>query len=324
MNDTTEARNGSVTAAVVPGLQIEPLWGYVAPIFAVFYPFFLPLSLAMVVFVVTETSLREKPRFVLLASQLVADVVFLGASTVQGLVVSAAGGLPLILCAFNFLLVASSLQAGRLNLGVMALDRYLAIRWPLRYPSFTSPSRVLATVLAIWGSSTSVFVFIYVAVLHAKRHMLLDPVSSCAAIDEDSATFAARKAFVVLCMVLGVSAIVFSYINIVLTTPGDDGAGPRLNQAARRTVLLHALQMALYLIPALAHQLLEVLVQRQVLSLFHVQALGTVCVVGLTLAQCVIPVFYGLRSETMRRLLRRRLGRIFPTVQQPPGPAFSQ
>ncbi|KAJ1137191.1 hypothetical protein NDU88_003604 [Pleurodeles waltl] len=316
MNSTVDARNDSEAARAL-GLEIEPLWEYVTPFFAVFYPFFLFVALAMVVFILKETWLREKPRFVLLASQMVADVVFLGTCTLQGLAVSVAGSVPLVLCSINFLLVVCSLQAGRLSLAAMALDRYLAIRWPLRYPSLTAPARVSAAVLAIWGTCI-LFSVIYGAVLLATKYpMLLDVVSTCSTLDADSATFAMRKAFVGLCMALGATAILFSYVSIVLTRPSGDGAGPRHNQAARRTVLFHALQMALYLLPALSHQLLEVLVQRRVLALPTVQALGTVSVVGLTLAQCIIPVLYGLRSEAMRWLLSRRFGRVFPAALVP-------
>ncbi|XP_029437273.1 galanin receptor type 2-like [Rhinatrema bivittatum] len=297
------------------GLQIEPLWQYVALIFAAFFPCFLAASAGMVIFILREPALREKPRFLLLASQVLADTVFLAASTVNGLVVFSTGEVPLMLCALNFLLVVLSLQAGRLMLGAMALDRYLAIRWPLRYPALAAPRRVVTTILGIWGTLGLLVVAYGVSLFSSQRWSFLLAVQNCTWLDAAPVPYTFRKALVGLCMVAGLGAILFSYFSIVLVRSAD-GALQQLNLKARRTVLFHGLQMALYIFPGLVHQLLEILVQHGRLSLAHVQALGTGSVVVLTLAQCIVPVLYGLRSEEMRVLLQRRLRRVVPVLHR--------
>ncbi|XP_038642931.1 olfactory receptor 4M2 [Scyliorhinus canicula] len=252
--------------------------------------------------ILSEDRLRSQARFVLLFHLLVSGLIYFGLSSTfylliyLGAVMSAASCLTLLL----FLMISGSTIL--LTLTVMAVDRYLAICHPLKYSSFCTQSRVWALSSLTWVVSAAIPLAL------VSQHMMSEPglrgSTRCEASNLHS-SYNMKQTSKILLICICTVLILYSYYKI-LAEGRRIGVMNRRNKRARSTILMHGVQLAVYIIPTFINFILHLVAQAGKLdpgtkSLFEVLNFAF-----FSLAQCVSPVIYGLRKEELWERTSRR------------------
>ncbi|XP_015283034.1 PREDICTED: olfactory receptor 11G2-like [Gekko japonicus] len=121
--------------------------------FAILYVVTLAENLTIIILVVLDTHLSRLPMYILLSNFSLLEICYVS-TTVPRLILdltSPQGVISFTDCFLQFYLLFSLGTSEDLFLSAMALDRYLAICQPLRYPQIMSPDFCFALVIACWG-----------------------------------------------------------------------------------------------------------------------------------------------------------------------------
>ncbi|XP_015272113.1 PREDICTED: olfactory receptor 11G2-like [Gekko japonicus] len=121
--------------------------------FAILYVLTLAENLTIIILVVLDTHLSRLPMYILLSNFSLLEITYVS-TTVPRLIfdlTTPQGVISFRDCFFQFYLLFSLGTSEDLFLSAMALDRYLAICHPLRYPQIMSHDFCFALVIACWG-----------------------------------------------------------------------------------------------------------------------------------------------------------------------------
>ncbi|KAI4883868.1 hypothetical protein NFI96_003986 [Prochilodus magdalenae] len=248
---------------------------------------------------------KESPRYILFAHMLFNDSVHLILSTLMYVLALAFLRLAKAVCSLIMLLSTATFLNAPLNLAVMSLERYVAIRFPLRHAEIATPKRTFIAICFIWlfGSANVLTDIIFAAVMdptfiymqmHCSREQIfikpwqVDVYNGCNVFYFVSVTV----------------VIVFTYISIMITarsvSSNKDSA-----KKAHRTVLLHLVQLGLCLtsfIYGSIERALYLMTGNDV-ALFKLLRYLNFLIV-LILPRCLSPLIYGLRDDAVRPLFK--------------------
>ncbi|XP_060049736.1 rhodopsin-like isoform X1 [Erinaceus europaeus] len=250
------------------------------------------ITVLIVSTVLQHSKLRRELRYVLLCQHLLCISCYCGLGVAfQGMRALRAHS-PLLLCWVVFGVQLSVGEGILFTLALMAVNTYLVICWPLTSLSFVDSVkyRVMAgTWLVIVVKNVSLFLIessssTPVAVFHSAP---LCPVTF-----NGTPTRAIGMVF----LLLPLSVILISY-GLIYQEGRRAGHFNRLNIKARKTVLIHFLQMALHIIPTLVFIGLG-----KVCGVFYF-ALNMVLFGVFAFAQCFNPLIFGLWSRELRSRL---------------------
>lgn len=258
------------------------------------------LSAPLLLVITRPPSLLSKLRFLLLIHLLFCDNLQLLLKTVMGAMFASRLGLRVSQCLiFTAASQACSMVEVLLS-AALAVDRCVAIKWPLRYELLFSPRRKRALVAVTWGAS-----------------LLLSGMALCMALSHvqvDATLPRCRPLVLALCLnarlalqafLVSVSALVLpaSYLTILgcFLLLCQDIRGLPWSRRAVVTLALQAVQMLCYSVPVLlSSYLLPNTLQYDTLEI----AVSNAYNLGISL----VPLVYGYRSrELQKRLLQALL-----------------
>ncbi|XP_055502073.1 probable G-protein coupled receptor 148 [Leucoraja erinacea] len=270
----------------------------------------------------SNNSLRQETRYLLLANTLVNDLIYSVLNTFIDILNAAGVGMPRVVCETLLYVLTVAYCNGILTVTAMVVDTYVAVGWPLHYPSLLSQSRTLKVILCIWIVSAVAPSVIYFLTLATQQNPL-STLSIC--ILPIIFLFSVLRlpllkiyySFTVIYFLICLVLISTSYIMLYYKTKTSGiWSG---NSRARQTFVIHSMLLFFYLFPLL------VLVAGGALQELDLISYATGLWINMSMAnmlmmlpKAVSPYVYALRyrevTKTIQSLsLLRHIRRVNPT-----------
>ncbi|XP_036379910.1 odorant receptor 131-2-like [Megalops cyprinoides] len=278
--------------------------------------FFVYVNSVMFFTLRSKPIFRETSRYILFANIVLSDSILLLSNTVLYLFALAYLYVFKAICALVMLFCIATHTFSPLNLAVMSLERYVAICYPLRHAEITTQRRTNITIGIVWllASLNVVIDLFYTTVTkpHSFNALIFCTRERLFIAKWQLDLYHGLNSFYFVAVAV---IIIFTYVAIMIAarsiSTDKDSA-----KKARKTVLLHLIQLGLCLTSFL-YGVLERIVATLPFALFlHLRVL--LFFLLLILPRCLSPLIYGLRDETFRPLFlsyfRCRPGSIKPVV----------
>ncbi|KAL2094747.1 hypothetical protein ACEWY4_009466 [Coilia grayii] len=244
---------------------------------------------------------RELPRYILFAHMLCNDTILLMMVSLLYLLSLYLQRVPRAVCALIILIAATTVRISALNLGVMSLERYVAICFPLRHSEMASKKMTGVLIATMWllGCLSPVIDIIYTLI---KNPASFGADMFCTY----EAFFKASWQIVVFDGIHGfyfVSVtviIIFTYVSVVVAARSAT-ADKESATKAQRTVLLHFGQLVLCL-NSLLYETIERAMAKVSSSRLFMDLRYMNYLFVLILPRCLSPLIYGLRDNAVRPL----------------------
>ncbi|XP_053702475.1 odorant receptor 131-2-like [Synchiropus splendidus] len=262
--------------------------------------FFLYINGAMLLALLRKPVLLESSRYVLFGHLLFTDSLQL-LSAMQ-LYILAASRVRLIsygCILVNILIAYFIVKLPPLNLAVMSLERYVAICLPLQHAQITTRRRTGLAIAAMWSlasldSATHLFFFIRME----SSTFTLSNFCTRRAIFR-------LQAYTTISMVFNFSIFISVSLIIILTYVAimSSSANVRNTRKARRTVLLHFLQLWMCL-TSILFPLMPVDPQWNLTPITMGLIQYGLFLVLIIFPKCLSPLIYGLRDKAFRQIFK--------------------
>ncbi|XP_036379928.1 odorant receptor 131-2-like [Megalops cyprinoides] len=237
---------------------------------------------------------RETSRYILFANIVLSDSILLLSNTVLYLFALAYLYVFKAICALVMLFCIATYTFSPLNLAVMSLERYVAICYPLRHAEITTQRRTKITIGIVWllASLNIVIDLFYTTVTkpHSFNALIFCTRERLFIAKWQLDLYHGLNSFYFVAVAV---IIIFTYVAIMIAarsiSTDKDSA-----KKARKTVLLHLIQLGLCLTSFL-YGVLERIVATLPFALFlHLRVL--LFFLLLILPRCLSPLIYGLRG----------------------------
>uniref|UniRef100_A0A8C6LJH0 G-protein coupled receptors family 1 profile domain-containing protein n=1 Tax=Nothobranchius furzeri TaxID=105023 RepID=A0A8C6LJH0_NOTFU len=262
--------------------------------------FFLFINGTMLVSLRSKPVFRETSRYILLFNLLFADTVQLTQCQVQFLISVCRVKLAYSLCTALSMLANLTTGISPLTLVIMPLERYVAVCYPLRHASIITIRSTTVAIIVIWAVSslnnvTRVLLFLQFPFEKVESLQIRDLCSNIALVTPRDNY---DKAYTCLVFVSAGLAVIYSYTGVVVAarSASTDKASAH---KARKTLLLHLIQLGLSLSSMIYYPLLIALA-RTVSRLVFVWVQNVFYVLFIILPRCLSSLVYGLRDQTIR------------------------
>ncbi|MEE6473264.1 hypothetical protein FKM82_009919 [Ascaphus truei] len=260
--------------------------------------FFLYFLTIMLFVYFTTAHIRENTRYVLFVHMLINDTLYLVLGLTLLLTFLYVVYLPVLIYYFLVALSSTSFMVTPYNLAVMALERYVAICYPLRHAELCTPQRSHAAIAIIWavGLIPNVADFIVLCASVETKYFSLNVISSTARLLKAPVQNTMRSVTLILSFGLVGLIIVYTYIRIMLVAR-KLGSGKSSAFTAGKTVMLHAFQLLLCM-TAFSSHFTETYLKDYVTFLPITNFLLFMC-----LPRFLSPFIYGIRDEVFRKYI---------------------
>ncbi|XP_023688270.1 olfactory receptor 11A1 [Paramormyrops kingsleyae] len=248
--------------------------------------------------IMREERLRGHARFVLIFHLLFSALVYFAVCSAFYLQIYLQLETSAAACRTVITILISSASNILLTLTAMALDRYYAVCFPLKYSSTCSWQWPWLTGLLTWGLAL---------IIPLSLFFKLDDIDYARCDREHLRKGEIHK---ILLITTCLAVIIFSYIR-TFQESRRLGVLNRRNSVACKTIALHGTQLAVYLLPNFVNFLLHSLERNKYLERRDKELYGVVIFAFCSLAQCIAPIVYGLRNDELLEDMHRRFPQLW-------------
>ncbi|XP_071989550.1 odorant receptor 131-2-like, partial [Engystomops pustulosus] len=265
-----------------------------------FYFFFIYFIVLLLIVYFTTPHVQENPRYVLFAHMLINDTLHLTLGLLLSVFYTYVNDIPMPICYVMIILAALTFKVTPYNLAVMALERYIAICFPLRHVIICTTQRTYFVIGVMWfigllphfADFTVLIVSVdstFFSQRLACRHesLLVHPVQSTI-----------RSLSYIGSLILVAVVILFTYVKVVIVARKTKSKTSSASRAGR-TLMLHIIQLLLCLF-SLTSSITESYNGEYVTILMAFNFL-----VFLSLPRLLSPLIYGIRDEVFSKCIKK-------------------
>ncbi|KAG8584521.1 hypothetical protein GDO81_004639 [Engystomops pustulosus] len=295
MNSTVSLDNGSQMSShnEMVSFIITTVFFVLTMICFCFFVYFI--SIILIVYFTTP-QVRDNSRYVLFAHMLVNDTLYL----FLGLFLALAYQflyMPVSICYFILTITTATFRVTPFNLATMALERYIAICYPLRYLMFCTVKRSYSVIAAMWLfgllpnavdlailSSSVEKSFFSQKLLCKQEGLIIQPLQDTI-----------RSIYFIVSLIVVALVILFTYVKVMLIARKSGSSSSSASKAGK-TVMLHGLQLLLSMV-SLTSTITETYGGNYLAML---NFLIFMCVPRL-----LSPLIYGIRDEVFSKCIKK-------------------
>ncbi|XP_068188223.1 odorant receptor 131-2-like [Antennarius striatus] len=258
----------------------------------------------MLFVLVKKPALQESSRYILFGHLLLTDSLQLLVTMLMYIFGLTQVKMISYVCIVITMFAATIVQISPLNLAVMSMERYVAVCYPLRHADIANIRRTKVSIAIIWivGSLDSVIQLLLFFILENSR-FTVPKYCSRNRVFRLQIYLTLNTAFTILYFVSVTVIIIYTYIAIMITVKSASSNDCNATKA-HRTVLLHLLQLCLYLTSTLFNMILSYSTWTKTTAMannFH-YALFIILIV---FPKCLSPLIYGVRDQTFKHFFKR-------------------
>ncbi|KAM3933231.1 odorant receptor 131-2-like [Leptodactylus fuscus] len=265
-----------------------------------FFFFFIYFIVVLLIVFFTTPHVQENTRYILFAHMLINDTLYLIMGLVLSVFYTYVRSVPMPICYVMVTLATITFKVTPYNLAAMALERYIAICFPLRYVMFCTTQRTYFVIAAMWFvgllpniadftvlivSVEKTFFFEFLAC--RQESLIVQPLQSVI-----------RSLSFIGSLFLVAFVILFTYIKVIIIARKTNSKSSSASKAGR-TLLLHAIQLLLCLL-SLTSSITESYNGEYVLILMAFNFLIFMC-----LPRLLSPLIYGIRDEVFSKYIKK-------------------
>ncbi|XP_026186495.1 olfactory receptor 2M4-like [Mastacembelus armatus] len=256
------------------------------------------LSLPLLLVITRSPSLLGHTRFLLLTHLLLCDNLQQFLWTIKEGLLSSREGLSVTQCLIFCAAIQTCSLVDLFLSTALAVDRFVAVRWPLRYELLMSPQRKRVTVAAIWTLSA-----------------VLSGVALCLSLNTIRVNFSiprCRPLFLTPCLSGTSPLVIYCTVGTAVVVPlcsltilgcfcllcWDMHTGLLLTKRACVTLTLQGTQTLLFSVPLVMDSYL-------IPAHLHSDALDIAATITYSLGVSLIPLVYGYRSQELQQRIRQ-------------------
>ncbi|XP_063297077.1 odorant receptor 131-2-like [Pelobates fuscus] len=265
------------------------------------YLFFLYFLTVILTVFFSTVQIRENPRYLLFVHMLVTDTIYLTLGIFLSLsTLYVPLYIPVPICYILIITLSTAFKVTPYNLAVMALERYVAICFPLRHGELCTRHNSVVAIAVIWVIGFIPNIVDFAIMISNQKPNFFSLRFKCSKtifinVPEQDIM---RNVTNVLSFVLVGLVMVFTYIQIMLIAL-NFGSKNSLASKAGKTIMLHALQLLLCM-TAFSHNITEVYFKEYLLAMARINFLFFMC-----LPRSLSPLIYGLRDEMLRNYIKK-------------------
>ncbi|XP_071374693.1 odorant receptor 131-2-like [Centroberyx affinis] len=269
---------------------------------------FLYINSIMLFTLRSKPVFTETPRYILLYNLLFADTVQLALGQLLYILATARVYMMRYVCLIITMVAIITTDISPFNLAVMSLERYVAVCFPLRHASIVTIRNSIAAVAAIWAvCSVNMLIRLLMLVFldSTPFHRFMQDFCAKDALFQLKIFHDFEKGFMCVVFVSVGIVIICSYIAVIVTARSASSDKASASKA-RKTVLLHLIQLGLTLASTLCSTILAALHGRvDRVTIVRIHYVLFICLINLP--RCLSCLIYGLRDQTIRPILMYHL-----------------
>ncbi|XP_076836526.1 odorant receptor 131-2-like [Brachyhypopomus gauderio] len=268
--------------------------------------FFVCINCIMLFALRSKPAFNETTRYILFAHMLLNDSVLLLITTIMYAMSLALASVAKGICSLLVLISTCTFNNAPLTLAVMSLERYAAIRFPLRYGTFATQRNTGIALGAIWFlSCLNIMPDIMYELITDPNHLFKSTFCTREKLFVAKWQADMAQGFEVLYFVSVTAIIIFTYISIMITARSVSTNNKDSARKAHWTVLLHLIQLGLCLtsfLYGIIEKMLYLMTGSDSSLFIHLRYLNFLII--LILPRCLSPLIYGLRDDALRPLFK--------------------
>ncbi|KAI5622423.1 odorant receptor, family H, subfamily 132, member 1 isoform X1, partial [Silurus asotus] len=263
--------------------------------------FFIYVNAIMFYTLLSKPVFKETPRYILFNHMILNDSIQLFVTALLYILGVAYIKVFMAGCAFTVIVSGATFRNAPLNLALMSLERYVAIRFPLRHAEIATQKRTYIAIGVMW------FLGLVQYLIDLFYTILMDPTFLI------SQKFCTREMLFIkqwqvdlhkgvnIFFFVSVSTIIlFTYISILITT--RSAISSNKDSKAHKTVLLHLIQLSFCLTSFLYSIIAQAAAMASSNSSLFIELQYVTFLLMVILPRCLSPLIYGLRDNAIRPL----------------------